>query len=401
MIVRDEAEMLPAFLEGVREVWDELVAVDTGSRDATPQLLAGAGATVLQRAWDHDFAAARNFGLERANGDWVLVLDADERVGPDLATEIRHAAGDPGCGAASLLVTNRLPHGHVRTSRLLRMFRNDRGIRYRHAIHEDVFEEVAVFLSRSGLRRADLGAPLLHLGYERSRAETKGKKDRDVGILRAALARDPSDLYLRFKLLEQARFWGDRALWTSAAAEAAAAIEADGALALRSAHFAGEMLALIADGLHADVKTALGYLEAFANRIPSSAAYELRRGELREALGDVAGARAAFLGCLDLEGLTGNLQLATTRPRLGLARLALAAGDAAGAAREGEQALALAPLDPEALLLVATLRRAFGGPSALARFADERLAASGDRGEIRSAVREAALLAGDPAPGGP
>jgi hypothetical protein len=77
----------------------------------------------------------------------------------------------------------------------------------------------------------------------------------------------------------------------------------------------------------------------------------------------------------------------------------MAAGDFAGAAGEGERALAQAPLDPEALLLMATLRRAFGGPAALTRFAEERLAASGDRDEVHSAVRAAALLAGDPAPG--
>src|SRR3990172_5816578 len=124
MIVRDEAAMLPAFLEAARGSWDELLAVDTGSTDATPELLAAAGATVLHRPWDDDFAAARNFGLERASGEWVLVLDADERVGPALAAEIRRSAEDARCGAASLRVVNQLPHGHVRSSRLLPMFRN-------------------------------------------------------------------------------------------------------------------------------------------------------------------------------------------------------------------------------------------------------------------------------------
>src|SRR3990172_8112519 len=133
MIVRDEAAMLPAFLESARGSWDELLAVDTGSTDATPELLTAAGATVLHRPWDDDFAAARNFGLERASGDWVLVLDADERVGPALAAEIRRAVEEPGCGAASLLVLNRLPHGHARTSRILRLFRRSPSIRFRHA----------------------------------------------------------------------------------------------------------------------------------------------------------------------------------------------------------------------------------------------------------------------------
>lgn len=397
LIVRDEADMLPAFLECVCGVWDELVAVDTGSSDATPDILTRAGARVLQRPWDDDFAAARNHGLERAQGDFVLVLDADERVGLALAQEIRRAAGDERCGAASLLVENRLPHGHVRRSRLLRMFRNDPSIRYRHAIHEDVHEEVASFLARTGLRRADLESPLLHLGYERSRAELKNKKERDTRILRAALARDPEDHYARFKLLEQARFWQDRSLFATTAKEAAAAIERTGVPSLRMAHFAGELVALVADGLHPDPRAALRYLENFAGLIPPSAAYELRRGMLKEILGDAAGARNAFRRCLDLPRVTNNEQLATVRPRLGLARLALAAGDLEGAATEAQRALSDAPLDPEALLLTATLRRARGGPAALEEFARERVAVSGSHPEIASAVEQAARLAGDAA----
>lgn len=399
MIVRDEAEMLPAFLASVRGLWDELVAVDTGSADATPDLLAGAGATVLRRPWDDDFAAARNHGLERARGDWVLVLDADERVEPALATEIRGCVRDPRSGAASLLVLNQLPHGHTRSSRILRLFRRSPSIRYRHAIHEDVSEDVATFLARSRLARADLEAPLLHLGYVRERAAAKRKKERDVGILQATIARDPSDHYARMKLLEQARFWGDRPLWTEAAAATAGALARGGAAALHSAHFAGELLALVADGLHGDqASAALRWLESFSGRIPPSAAYELRRGELRELVGDAAGARQAFLACLALEAVTGNAQLATVRPLLGLARLALAAGDLGGADREAARALAIAPLDPEGLLLLATLRRALGGAAGLARFAEERRAELGDRPEIGTAVREAARLAGDVEP---
>lgn len=59
--------------------------------------------------------------------------------------------------------------------------------------------------------------------------------------------------------------------------------------------------------------------------------------------------------------------------------------------------LSLAPRDPEALLMLATLHRLAGGPGALVRFADERRAVAGDSGELRAAVREAAQRAGDAA----
>ncbi len=397
MIVRDEAAMLPAFLEAARGAWDELVAVDTGSVDATPELLAGAGATVIAQPWGGDFAAARNFGLQRASGDWVLVLDADERVSPELAAALRQVAADARYGAASLLVVNELPHGHWRRSRLLRMFRNGAGIRFRHAIHESAGDDVASFLSRTGLRRADLAGTLLHLGYVREHAAARRKRERDVGILRRTLERDPSDLYAHLKLLEQARFWNDSPLRAAAAEGLLRELERGGVERLRAAHFAGELLALAVDGLGARPAEALAWLDGFAGLVTPSAAYELRRGELRELAGDAAGARDAFLRCLSLEAVTDDLQLATVRPRMGLARLALAKGDLDDAAKEAAGALAFSPSDPEALLLLATLHRLAGGPGALARFAGERRAATGDSDELRAAVREAAQRAGDAA----
>ena len=60
MIVKDEADMLPGFLERVRGLWDELVVVDTGSTDHSVALLEAAGARVLHQPWRHDFALARN-----------------------------------------------------------------------------------------------------------------------------------------------------------------------------------------------------------------------------------------------------------------------------------------------------------------------------------------------------
>ena len=70
MIVRDEAEALPATLASLRVPADELVVVDTGSRDATREIARRAGARVLEEPWRDDFAAARNAALTAARGRW-------------------------------------------------------------------------------------------------------------------------------------------------------------------------------------------------------------------------------------------------------------------------------------------------------------------------------------------
>src|SRR5712692_10620838 len=82
MIVRDEERFLRECLESARAVVDEMVIVDTGSQDATVAIAREFGARVLQHVWDDDFAAARNCAVTAASEDWMLALDADERLEP-------------------------------------------------------------------------------------------------------------------------------------------------------------------------------------------------------------------------------------------------------------------------------------------------------------------------------
>jgi tetratricopeptide (TPR) repeat protein len=380
MIVRDEERMLPRFLAQARGLWDELIAVDTGSLDATPTLLREGGAEVFHEPWREDFSAARNFGLERATGDFIVVLDADEMVPESLSTALRKAAGDPGVGAATVLMRNQLPHGRAQEARLLRAFRRDLGLRFRHPIHEDVSEEALALIPKRGLRLEHLHEVVEHLGYVRSHAADKGKKARDVLLLRKLIASAPSDLYAHFKLLEQARFWRDLPLWTEAAMNAAAALETNAAQ-LGSAHYAGELLALVADGLHRNESVlALRWMDRLRARVAPSAALHLRRGELLEAIAHPAAA-AEFERAMQLAP-------ENVRPRLGLFRLALAKGDLAKANGQLQLALLLAPRDPEALFGAIALARMSGGDAAARAFVQQHARAHGDSPELRAAEQE-------------
>jgi hypothetical protein len=86
IIARDEAERLPECLASVA-FCDEVVVVDSGSVDETVQIARAAGARVVEQPW-LGFAAQRNVALDHARCDWVIEVDADERVSPQLRAEI-------------------------------------------------------------------------------------------------------------------------------------------------------------------------------------------------------------------------------------------------------------------------------------------------------------------------
>jgi hypothetical protein len=86
LIVQDEERTLPAALSSLA-FCDEIVVIDGGSSDRTVALARSAGARVIENAWP-GFAAQRNVALHAASGEWVLEVDADERVSPELRASI-------------------------------------------------------------------------------------------------------------------------------------------------------------------------------------------------------------------------------------------------------------------------------------------------------------------------
>ncbi|MEZ4588095.1 MAG: glycosyltransferase family 2 protein [Gemmatimonadales bacterium] len=88
LIVKNEAKRLPACLASLEGVADEIVVLDSDSTDDTLEIARAAGARVASRPFD-GFGAQKQAALELCRGEWVLSIDADERLTPALASEIR------------------------------------------------------------------------------------------------------------------------------------------------------------------------------------------------------------------------------------------------------------------------------------------------------------------------
>lgn len=190
LIVKDEADLLPGCLDSLEGLVDEIVVHDTGSSDATVAIARAAGATVVLGGWDDDFGAARNVALDACRGDWVLHVDADERVAAGvpvaalreelLRSSTADVLGVPIDNVHADGSTGVVHHG-------MRLFRRERG----HWIGR-LHEQVVARPGRHPLSRGrTTNLALDHLGYQPELMAARGKAERNVRLAEADLADAP------------------------------------------------------------------------------------------------------------------------------------------------------------------------------------------------------------------
>ena len=133
MIVRDESAHLAVALENLRQFADEVVVLDTGSTDDTKRLAEAAGAVVRDFQWCDDFAKARNASLSLCTQQFVMWLDADDRIPAEDARRLRRLLEGPIDWDVLCL-----PYLYSQTMRKkpVRVFRNGLGIHWIYPIHE-------------------------------------------------------------------------------------------------------------------------------------------------------------------------------------------------------------------------------------------------------------------------
>jgi glycosyltransferase involved in cell wall biosynthesis len=194
LIVRDESRVLDGCLSSIREVVDEIVVVDTGSVDDSPLIAARYGARVIHHRWREDFAEARNVALDAARGDWILYIDADERLEPVDRPSVEDLLRDAREVAFRLLLR---PDLRSTPYREYRLWRHDPRIRFDGQIHEKVTPAIAQVAAADDRPIGDCDLQLTHLGYEGDQVH---KHRRNLPLLRAELARDPDNLFNRHHL---------------------------------------------------------------------------------------------------------------------------------------------------------------------------------------------------------
>jgi tetratricopeptide (TPR) repeat protein len=203
LIVRDEGFHIEACLRSLVGIVDEIIVVDTGSRDQTVEKALRFPIKFHAFEWCQDFSAARNYAISKASGEWILYIDADERL------EVRDRALWREIVADKSKVGWRLrfyPRVGWTSYSELRLFRNDPRIRFQGVIHERMQDGVDAVCRTDGLDIGFADIALHHLGYEGGQ---RHKIARNVPLLRAYLANDPTRVYCWWHLGEMLLFAGD------------------------------------------------------------------------------------------------------------------------------------------------------------------------------------------------
>lgn len=199
VIARDEAPRIARLLASVAPWVDEMVVLDTGSQDDTPEIAVAQGARVGRFDWCDDFAAARNAALDLAGADWHLVLDADEWLidGGPLLQQLRRTAP---AFAGSIALVDHFDDGQPRTAHL-RLTRVLPGaVRYAGRVHEQ---------PQHRLPTQALALQVGHDGYLPQRLQAK--RGRNRRLLAQALAAAPDDAYLWFQTGKDAAVYDEHA----------------------------------------------------------------------------------------------------------------------------------------------------------------------------------------------
>lgn len=190
MIVRNEETFLPDCLRSIVDEVDEIVVVDTGSVDKTREIAAHYGARIIERPWTNDFSAARNCAIDHATGDWILYIDADERLAVPTPGALRAAIRDPDLVALWMLFRIQVNYTLCRE---LRLFRRDDRIRFRGVIHETAHPDLESVAQSDGLLIGRTDIRLDHLGYD---GDLTAKHHRNLPLLEAAVRVTPERVFL-------------------------------------------------------------------------------------------------------------------------------------------------------------------------------------------------------------
>ncbi len=189
VIVKNEAENIERCLNSIKDISNEIIVVDTGSTDNTKEIASKFGARIYDFKWDDNFSNAKNYALDKATGDWIIFLDADEYFETNtqkiLGRVFKHIHNNKAIDAVLCRMINTEGfNGKILSENpTVRIFRGRCGIRFSGAVHEQPLKNGNSF---SAAKVTDFNLLIYHTGY--SSAILPEKIKRNLKILENEIA---------------------------------------------------------------------------------------------------------------------------------------------------------------------------------------------------------------------
>jgi len=205
MITKNEEAFLGQCLDSVKSIADEIIIVDTGSTDKTREIAKKFSAKIYDFKWVDDFSAARNFGIEHATKDWVLVLDADETISKEDLGRLIELISDENCAGCYFFIRTYVDDSNAAgwvpsegdtykeskkasgwfATHLIRLFRNNKAVRFKGIVHETIDASIH---SLGKIKEA--GFPIHHFGRLKAKEWHKKELYQKLGQLKISQKND-------------------------------------------------------------------------------------------------------------------------------------------------------------------------------------------------------------------
>jgi tetratricopeptide (TPR) repeat protein len=200
LITRNEGSKLTHCLESVHDLVDEILVVDTGSTDRTLEIARSFEAKVAEVPWEDSFSVPRNRALAEATGDWIFMLDADERLAPESRPILRELIAGTSEDGINVCIKD-VPGGdalfEARRNWFVRLFRRVPGIYFEGRVHEQIVPSIrragGAILQRSGI-------VIHHYGCAEPGPRRQERQQRDLRLLLMEVAERPKDAFARYHL---------------------------------------------------------------------------------------------------------------------------------------------------------------------------------------------------------
>ena len=190
-MVRDDAVRIKRCIESLRGAVDEVVVLDTGSKDDTVAIAQATGARVSEMQWPGSFSVGLNSLLDQVRTDWVLRLDSDEWFELDPKVSLGKAMDEEKNYGYKLIRRDILPDGRYREISIFRLWRHDPRLRYEGLVHENI-GNAGIEEAFPGMNVGSMPLWFWHDGYSQG---SDAKLRRNIELLEKELEQRPDQPY--------------------------------------------------------------------------------------------------------------------------------------------------------------------------------------------------------------